>query len=346
MLKDADFCTVEELTVSNVVSSRIRLARNVRGIPFAGSKRSVNPKLLDVIKGAAIAAEGLFDFEICLMSRLTKQQKTALVERHLISLPLANNTATGAVIIERDTQNMSIMLNEEDHIREQCVVNRFDLQGAYKRIDAYDDKLIKTLPIAYDNELGFLTACPTNLGTGMRASAMLFLPALKRAGAIDDALATFKKEYGLTVRGVYGEGSNAGFDMYQISNSRTLGVDEKTIIKQVEDAVVRMCYCERVALSKLVLERKSALLDGIMRSYSILRGAYSISSQELMQLIVDVKMGVILDILPIKYTTTKLDELAVLCSPSSICILTGDCSESERDIRRAQMVRRILSEEK
>ena len=345
-MKEARLCTPAELTQNNVVSSRIRLARNVRGLAFPRSGKRADEKLLDVIKGAALAAEGLFDFEICLMSRLTKLQKTAFVERHIISLPLANNTATGAVIVERGTQSMSIMLNEEDHIREQCVVNGYDLKGAYARLNEYDNRLIKNLPIAYDRQLGFITACPTNLGTGMRASAMLFLPALKRAGAIEDALSTFKKEYGLTVRGVYGEGSDAFCDMYQISNSRTLGLDEKTIISQVEHAVEAMCYCERAAMEKLVLEKRAQLLDGIMRSYAVLRSAYSISSGELAKLIVDVKMGVILDILPIKYTTAKLDELTVLCSPSSIQIFTGNCSAAERDIRRAQMVRRILSEDK
>ena len=173
---------------------------------------------------------------------------------------------------------------------------------------------------------------------------MLFLPALKRAGAIEDALKTFKSEFGLTIRGVYGEGSEAAYDMYQISNSRTLGVSEDEIISQVEQAVARMCYCERVALEKLVKERQTELLDGISRSYAVLKGAYTLTAQELMKLLVDVKIGVILGVLPIK-STAVTDEMIWACSASSLQIITNGSSQEERDKTRARIVRKLLSEE-
>ena len=174
---------------------------------------------------------------------------------------------------------------------------------------------------------------------------MLFSPALKRAGAIEDALKTFKSEFGLTIRGVYGEGSEAAYDMYQISNSLTLGVSEDEIISQVEQAVARMCYCERVALEKLVKERQTELLDGISRSYAVLKGAYALTAQELMKLLVDVKIGVILGILPIK-STAITDEMIWACSASSLQILTNGSSKEESDKMRARIVRELLAEEK
>lgn len=336
---------MNELTRFNVISSRIRLARNVEGLPFPRSGKSGSPqKMLELIKGAAKAAEGLFDCDLFLMSRLSKAQKTALVERHIISLALANNTQTGAVLIERGSESLSIMLNEEDHIREQCVTDGFDLIGAYAKISRYDNGLLQVLPIAFDKKLGFLTACPTNLGTGMRASTMLFLPALKLAGAIEDALKTFIRDYGLTFRGVYGEGSAAVGDTYQLSNSRTLGVDEDTIIGKISRATEEICYCEQRAVEKLAREKGEELYRRIVKSYSVLKNVRSISSSELMSQISDVKLGVILGIVPLS-NTKILDEMALLCSPASFSVKIGQCPPRERDVIRANFVRSILAEE-
>ncbi len=339
--------TIEcSLTNFNVISSRVRLARNVQGLPFPRSGKSGMPeKMLRLVYGAKKSADKLFESELLLMSRLNKLQRMSLVEKHLISLPLANNLSTGAVIIQRGAENMSIMLNEEDHVREQCVVDGFDLNSAYNMVNEYDDCLLEELPIAYDSQFGFLTACPTNIGTGMRASTMLFLPALKLAGAIDDAVRKFTEEYGLTIRGVFGEGSSAHGDMYQLSNSRTLGIDEKTILEQVSYATEELCFCERKALEKLASEKSSFFLDKICRSYGILKFAYSISSKELMSLISDVKLGVILDVLPLK-STRPLDKLIWLASPSSLTLKIGEVTAQERDILRARLVRNLLSEDK
>lgn len=345
-LKSADKCTLRELVECNVMSSRIRLARNIRGLQFPKYIQLTDNRVVDLINGCQKASLGVFDGRVLLMSKLSKAEKCALIERHIISLPLANNTQNGAVIAEGSGTfgGMSVMVNEEDHVREQCINVGFDLVGAYKRICEYDEALLKILPIAYDEQLGFLTACPSNLGTGMRASVMLFLPALKRAGAIEDALKTFKNSFGLTIRGVFGEGSDAVYDMYQISNSKTLCVSEKETIEQLEQAVVRMCYCERVALEKLVREQNTQLLDRISRSYGVLKSAYFITAQELSSLLVDVKIGVILGILPIK-TTRPLDEMIWACTPSSLQILTGGNDVDECNKTRAKIVRKILAEE-
>ena len=221
----------------------------------------------------------------------------------------------------------------------------FDLPHAYGRLNVYDDRLLDEIPVAYDPELGFLTACPTNLGTGMRASVMLFLPALKLAGAIEDEVNRFVREYGMTVRGVYGEGSEAKGDMYQISNTRTLGVTEEEIISSVERAALEMCLRESEAREKLVRRKGAALYDKVARSYGILTNAYKLTSAELMNMISDVKLGVILDILPLKDTET-LDKLLVWCSAANLTAVTGECSPTERDIRRAAIVKGILQKEK
>lgn len=346
ILKSACECTINELCAGNVVSSRIRLARNVRGLEFHANIKNTDERVVSLINGAYQASEGVFNARLLPMNNLEKVQKKALIERHVISLALANNDVNGAVILEGDSKlGISVMINEEDHIREQCLESGFSLKKAYQRLRLYDDRLLRQLPVAFDRDLGFLTACPTNLGTGMRASVMMFLPALKRAGAIGDALKTFKNEYGLTVRGVFGEGSDSAYDMYQISNTRTLGVSEGELIAELEQAVVRMCYCERVALEKLLKEKQTELLDGIARSYAVLKGAYALTAEELMRLLVDVKMGVILGVLPIK-TTTVLDDLIWSCTSSSLEILTNGSSDEERDKARARMVRSILTEEK
>ncbi|MEG2687670.1 MAG: hypothetical protein RSA24_00735 [Clostridia bacterium] len=354
-----------ELTKFNVVSSRVRLARNVEGMPFSSAVECDPNLLVKMINDVTAAANCVAPCDLYLMSRLSKQQKTALIERHIISLPLANNLETGAVVIERQQkssslppannletgavviergqESVSIMLNEEDRIREQCLVEGFSLGEAYKKLDRFDDSLLSHLQIAYDRQFGFLTACPTNVGTGMRASTMLFLPALKLAGAIEIALTEFISKYGLTVRGVYGEGSEALGDMYQLSNTRTLGVDEATIVKIIELATIELCASERRALIALKRESGNALLDRISRSFATLSSAYKMSYEEMMKLVSDAKLGVILDILPLK-DIKKLNQLVWLCSASSIRLKNNDIAESDVDIARASIVRKILKE--
>lgn len=336
---------INELTKHNVVSSRIRLARNVEGLPFPHrSSESDRRKVLQFMRGARRAAQGLFDFDFYLMSELDDVQKLAMVERHLISPALVGNPLTGAVILEK-TESVSVMLNEEDRVREQCVQRGFRLGSAYERVACYDERLAAEVDVAFDDELGYLTACPTNLGTGMRASTMLFLPALKLAGDIENALTAFIRDYGLTVRGVYGEGSEAKGDMYQLSNTRTLGADEREIIDVIERATVEMCLRERCALEELARKVRTELNDRVARSYGILREAYRLSAGELMRLISDAKLGVILGVVPLK-STELLDKLLVLCSSANIELMlgTGEHTAAERDTARARYVRAALGE--
>ena len=326
------------LAYFNVVSSRVRLARNVRGMPFPSSPRRASAAALAALEeGTARAARGVFDAEILRMRDLDAVRKKALVERHLISPALARNTSSGAVILER-SEGISVMLNEEDRIREQCIESGFALPEAYERISVYDDRLSEEL-------LGFLTACPTNLGTGMRASVMLCLPALRVAGELEGDLTRFVRERGLTLRGVYGEGSKAQGDMYQLSNTRTLGVTEDEIIRSVERATIELCLKDRGALERMRKEKGAALYDKASRSYGILTHAYKLTSAELMNMISDVKLGIMLEILPFNDIET-LNKLLVWCSAANLTAVTGECPADERDVRRAAIVKSILNKEK
>ena len=341
--KSADECTEDELTSPFVMSSRVRLARNVKGLPFPRKMDAHNFE--DEISGAYLASKGIFDARVRKISALEKSQLKALIERHIVSLPLANNVELGAVIVDGGNTGFSVMINEEDHFREQCVVDGFNLKEAYRRLDAYDTNLMKCLPLAYDEQLGFLTACPTNVGTGMRASVMLFLPALSRAGAVNEALDVFKKRYGLTIRGVFGEGSDSVGDTYQISNCTTLGLDEKTIIRQVEEAVVNMCRLERIALEKLLLREGQAMLDELTRSYYFLTTANRLDYQEFTEHVSNLKLGAILGVLPTRLTPLAIDKLVLLCSPASIEIANKTRFENPSALR-AEIVRAVLEDKR
>jgi len=340
--KVAEDCSLYDLVKDNVVSSRVRLARNVEGTPFP-SGSDMTALNADIVRGAMRAADGMFDARIFYMSELSQNSKNVLIERHYISERLADS-ACGAVLIE-DGENpeMSVMINEEDVFREQCLKNGHNLGAAYDRLAKYDERLNEILPLAYDKNFGYLTACPTNVGTGMRVSEMLFLPALKRAGAIDEALATFKKHYGLTIRGCFGEGSTAAFDMYQISNSRTFGVSPELVIRQVEQAAVRLCYFERVALEKLICADRNKFFNAVFRSYGLLLSSYSLTAAELMRYAVDVKIGIILGVLPIK-RMQPLNKIIEECT-SSLEIVAADKTADERDRSRARIAQKILAEE-
>lgn len=343
--KSADECTVEELVRGSVVSSRVRLARNAEGMNFPRSMSRADSRTADMIKCCLLAADGIFDAHLLTMSELTKAEKKALIERRLISLLLTNNDMNGAAVIEKGRfSEMSVMINEEDHLREQCVVRGHALSRAYARLHSYDLRLQRQLPFAYDGRFGYLTACPTNAGTGMRASEMLFLPALERADAIDSALETFKNAYGLTVRGYFGEGSGAAYGMYQISNSRTFGVSEADTVALVERAAERMCYLERVALDRLVREHRTQLIKGIRESYGRLVYAYSLTMPELMEKLADVRLGVILGELPIK-NVSAVNEIIDRCAlfPE---VIAGNATQDDINKARANIVRRILAEEK
>jgi protein arginine kinase len=322
-----------------VVSSRIRLARNVSGLPF--------PHKLDAelafgfVKKIHDVLQATEKFDMRFISQMDEVEKRIYLEKHLVSLDLLQNDRLGAVMVNKD-ESLSIMLNEEDHIREQSIVKGFDLPKAYKKIRRIDDKIISQVDIAYDDNLGFLTSCPTNVGTGMRASVMMFLPALSKTGRISALIDALVKRK-MTVRGIYGEGSSSSGFMYQISNRTSLGYSEEEIIENVNNSVLAVCQLESKERETIFNTHKTAYTDRIMRSKGILTNAYILSTKEFFERFADVKTGVALGIIQCA-DVEKLDDFLVDVLPGNLLKKAGkQMNERERDIFRAEYTRENLN---
>ncbi len=326
-----------ELFRGSIIMSRVRLARNIKGYPFAIRNQAVAKEVVKKVNRALIKCD---TFNLYYMANFSELKLEAMKERHLISQYLIDNRDCGAVLINQD-ETISVMINEEDVIREQCFVKGFMLSEAYNRLSAVDNELIRNLDIAYDDNYGFLTACPTNLGTGLRASVMMFLPALTESGKIQD-LVTEVKRLGLTVRGVYGEGSNAEGYTYQISNEVTLGRSEDEIIREVEDAVVRICTAERHELERLFCRNELKTMDRAKKSFGVLTNAVLLSYDEFLSRLADVKLGAMLGLITID-DIEKLDDLIFAVRPANLCEHYGKpLSALDRDLYRAEYVGKQL----
>lgn len=335
-----------------VISSRIRFARNVNNLPFPhrldGSEGQLQSFLNTVQKVCKSKFDGKtyctddmrigdevhrqMDFEIYNM----------LVENHLISPTLANSKFSGAIISKDRT--VSVMFNEEDHLREQCILDGLRLDEAYAKLLQIDEVMHDKLDIAYKKGYGHLTSCPTNLGAGMRASVMMFLPALEIIGELKSLIKKFQAE-DVTIRGVYGEGSGARGFMYQISNQAAVGWSESRILDSIKRTVAYLCEREEFA-RKVIWESKGIdLEDQIMRAYGTLLFAKLISSDEFMINIANVKLG-------ISYGLLKLDIKAVnrlipKVQPHTLNVIEGrKLSLKERDKLRADTVREGLIKSK
>ena len=271
-----------------MISSRIRLARNIKGIPFTGrmtveQKKAVCTK----VKEVASAIPG-YKFDYIDMENVTAIQAGSMVEEHLISVEFANNREGEGLLLDRK-HNVSVMINEEDHLRIQVLGRGEKLATLYETASEIDDALDEKLHFAFSEKLGYLTHCPTNLGTGLRASVMMHLPALHESGLINKIINTVS-QVGLTVRGMYGEGSEPAGCVYQVSNQITLGISEKDTIERLED-IVRQIARNEAALREKMLENIS-IEDRVFRSYGIAREARIMSSQEFMKLMSDIRLGI------------------------------------------------------
>lgn len=325
-----------DLFSGNIIMSRVRLARNIKGMPFLLDEKNAK----EIVKKVNRALVKTDTFNLYFVSNLDDITLEAMKERHLISQNLIENRDSGAALINPD-ESLSIMVNEEDVIREQCFMKGLMLSEAYKRLDAIDDELAKDLDIAFDENLGYLTACPTNLGTGMRASVMMFLPALTESGKIK-GLIDEVAELGLTVRGLYGEGSKAEGCMYQISNEITLGISEYDIIKSVEEAVLSICRLERELEEKLYVKRELITMDRAKKAYGVLTNAVLLSYNEFLSLIAEVKLGAMLGMINIS-DTQALDDLTVAVRPANLCVQYGRLlNDTDRDLFRAELVGKKL----
>ncbi len=324
-----------------VLTSRIRLARNLRNHPFPGwAKREQRAAALDLMRPAVEALPAMKDAFSHELGDLSSVQKQVLVERHLISREhAARGDGSGAVIERRQT--FSLMLNEEDHLRMQAIRPGLQLSAAFEGLSALDSELEEALEFAFDPSLGYLTTCPTNLGTGLRASAMLHLPGLVLSDQIGQVLQAVNK-IGLAVRGLYGEGTESLGNLYQISNQSTLGESEETIIRRLERVISQVAQHEQNAREKLLEDDPEMVADKIGRAYGVLRNAYIIDSKEALNHLSLLRLGGNLGFFPAE-TGLVCDALLMDIQPAHLQLHTGrKLSPEERDSIRAQIVRSRL----
>ena len=295
-----------------VISSRIRLARNLNSNPFPmlatnQQSKEVSDQILDSIRQPEFNHIGAL--ESIHLDELNELEKRVLVEKHLISPNLANEARNGAVILS-ENESVSIMINEEDHLRIQCLYPGFQIKEAWDLANQIDDYFEAKLDYAFDEQRGFLTSCPTNVGTGLRASVMMHLPALVLTQQINRILSAIS-QVGLAVRGLYGEGSEAIGNIFQISNQITLGQSEEEIIDNLYGVAKQIVEHERVAREKLLDESKMKITDRVQRSFGILSHAAIMHSKEAAQRLSDVRLGIDLGIIK-DVSTNVMNELMVL----------------------------------
>lgn len=321
-----------------VLTSRIRLARNLRNHPFPGwAKREQRAAALDLLRPAVEALPVMKDAFSHELSDLSSVQKQVLVERHLVSREHAARGEGSGVVIER-RQTFSFMLNEEDHLRMQAIRPGLQLGSAFEALSALDTELEKSLEFAFDPTLGYLTTCPTNLGTGMRASAMLHLPGLVLSDQIAPVLQAVSK-IGLAVRGLYGEGTESLGNLYQISNQSTLGESEETIIRHLERVISQVAQHEHNAREKLLEDDPEMVADKIGRAYGVLRHAHLIDSKEALNHLSLLRLGGIMGFFP-KQTVALCDTLLMDIQPAHLQLHAArKLSPEERDSIRAKIVR-------
>lgn len=324
-----------------VISSRIRLARNLADFPFVRRCTDADREQIErVAQEAILHSPTLADASYYRVDELEPLDRRFLVERQLISRELADGRGARAVAID-PAERFGVMVNEEDHLRIQVMHSGFDLTKAWEHINQIDDELEQRLTYAFHPQLGYLTACPTNVGTGMRVSVMLHLPALVMVRQIDRLFRSLQK-INLAVRGLYGEGSSAMGDFYQISNQITLGRSEQELIEQVRDVVPAIIEYERRSREALLRDSERDLHDRVSRAYGILCTAQTISSEETMHLLSSVRMGVNLGLIE-DIEIPTINKLFIHTQPAHLQKLRGAPLESgDRNIERAEYLQRNL----
>ena len=324
-----------------VISSRVRLARNLRNRAFPGwAKKAERSSILDLIRPRVEELPEMQDSFAEGLQDLSALEKQVLVERHLISREHAAKGVGSAVVMNR-RQTLSIMINEEDHLRMQSIRSGLQLKQAFKLVDKIDSALENKLEFAYDQRLGYLTACPTNVGTGMRASAMLHLPGLVLSELINQVIQAVSK-IGLAVRGLYGEGTEAMGNLFQISNQTTLGEKEDEIINRLSKVIETIIEKEHDARQILLQKRSNTLWDQIGRAYGVLTYAHAMASKEALNLLSIIKLGVDLGSFP-EDRRLPIDELFIDTQPAHLQKSSQQkLNAEERDHLRAQIIRERL----
>ena len=325
-----------------VMSSRIRLARNLDKLSFPNwANKKQSEQALNTIVEAIGKVDCLKNTTIFKMADLDSVDKQLLVERHIMSMELAQKAENKAVAID-DEEIVAIMINEEDHIRMQVMQSGLNMFEAWNIINQIDDGLSNNLPIAFSAEWGYLTACPTNTGTGMRGSVMLHLPALVMTRQIERVLAAIAK-LSFTTRGLYGEGTQATGNFFQISNQVSLGLSEMEIIENITGIIRQIIEQENQAREAIFSKNKDVLEDRINRSLGILNNARIISSQETIELLSMVRLGSDLGIIK-DIDRRRINELFITTQPAHLQRKENKkLSSEERDLKRAELIRNRLS---
>jgi protein arginine kinase len=321
-----------------VISSRIRLARNLDKASFPHwANKKQGEETLNTIEQAIGNVDYLKKTTFFKLAELDSVDKQFLVERHLMSLEHAQKTNHKAILID-DDEIVCIMINEEDHIRMQVMQSGFNLFESWNIINRIDDSLAKELPFAFSAEWGYLTACPTNTGTGMRGSVMLHLPALVMTRQIDRVLAAIAK-LSFATRGLFGEGTQATGNFFQISNQVALGHGEGDVIENINGIIRQIIEQENQAREAVVSKNKEVLEDRINRSLGILKSARIISSQETIELLSMVRLGVDLGTIK-ELDKRRVNELFIITQPAHLQKIEGKkLTAGERDVKRAEIIR-------
>jgi protein arginine kinase len=337
-----------------VISCRMRLARNLEGYPFVlrleeGKAKELAARAREVLLAQAIDGETIWiDIE-----EASPLVRLLLRERYLVSRDLAptdgrSDARPGRGVAFGENETLAVMVNEEDHLRLQSLSSGYALQAAFERVRALDRSLEGELAYAFDSRLGYLTGCPTNVGTGLRASVMLHLPALGLVRSELEKVILAAQRTGLAVRGMYGEGSRAAGDFYQVSNQVTLGSSEEELIADLEELVPCIIAFERRVRAALAAERRAALEDRVTRSFGMLRGARSLATEVALLHLSNVRLGVLLGIVP-GIALAELARIAVQIQKGHVHVLAGEgqgslAEPTERDKQRAAFLRRRFAE--
>jgi protein arginine kinase len=325
-----------------VLSSRVRLARNFAGFQFVNRCSTADRQaVLTAAQKCIMQAELAPHMVWVPLNSAPPIQRRVLVERRLISAQLASGDEPRAVAVSTPEEEFAVMVNEEDHLRMQSIRPGFDLKRAFDDLDAADDRLEKLADFAYHPRFGYLTACPTNVGTGIRISVMLHLPALKMTGELDKVQRA-AKAMSLAVRGSFGEGSDASGDIFQISNQTTLGKPEREFLEDFRSKIIpKVIAYERDARQQLVSKRHIFLEDQVHRALGVLRSARLLKTEEAMQLISHVRLGVAAGLIDMPITT--LNELTLLVQPAHLQRHVGRALEqADRRVERATLCRERL----
>lgn len=324
-----------------IISSRVRLARNIKGLPFTSKcKQEDYKKIYDLMKEASLTLG--YGLKFIQMKDLDLITKNCLVEKHIISPAFAKNSNQYSAIIINDEESICITVNEEDHIKLQLFSSGFDLENLINLAIEIDKKIEEYVPYSFHSQYGYLTACPTNVGTGLKASVLVHLPALSQTGNIRKVL-NVVNNFGMNIRGVYGEGSKIEGDMYQISNNQTLGITEKEIVKNLNLISQKVMEQERLA-RKYIAKNAIELEDNVYRDFGILKNARKLTMEETIDLLSNIKMGTDLGIIN-ELNDSKISKLILYTKPANLQKRVGKkLTNYEQEIERAKVIKEIINE--